>query len=196
MKLVLVTAGAANPSSSRLLGKKLTEASVAALADVGTIAQVTELELHTLGTELIEGLTRHGHSPAITAASEAIVAADGVIVVTPVYNGSYSGLFKLFVDVLDPRVMTGRPVLLAATGGTPRHSLMVEHSLLPLFYFFKADVAPLSVFAATADWADPSDLDYRVARASGAFAQRVLHARVPKALPKTEKVDYDDLLRS
>jgi FMN reductase len=195
VELVLITAGAANPSSSKLLGEKLAEAVMAALADTGSMAQVTQVEVHTLGSDLLAALTQRKSSPKLDAAKQAILAADGVIVVTPVYNGSYSGLFKLFFDALDPRLLAGRPVLLAATGGSPRHSLMVETSLLPLFYFFKADVSPLSVFAATPDWADPAELDFRVARAAGAFATRVLYTRAPKSLPSQAVPDYDDLLR-
>ncbi len=195
MELVVVTAGAGEPSSSRLLGERLAEAAVAALADSSAVAQVTYLELRELGHDLIDATTQRLSSPALTAAKAAIMAADGVIAVTPVYNGSYAGLFKLFFDALDPRALTGRPVLLAATGGSPRHSLVVEHALLPLFYYFKAEVAPLSVFAATPDWSDSADLDFRVAKAAGAFAHRVLDSRPAKHLPNQPVPDYDDLLR-
>lgn len=195
MELVVITAGSGERSTTKLLGEKLAQAAVAALADIDSQARVRQLELRTLAADLVTALTTHTRSPRLDAAEAAILAADGVIAVSPVYNGSYSGLFKLFFDVLDPRVMTARPVLLAATGGSPRHSLMVEHSLLPLFYFFKAEVAPLSVFAATPDWVDSAELDLRVAKATGAFAQRVLFTSAPKALPSQHHPDYDDLLR-
>ena len=68
--------------------------------------------------------------PALRDAFDAVCAADGVITVTPVFNASYSGLFKLFFDALDEGAMKGRPVLLGATGGTARHSLAVEHAML------------------------------------------------------------------
>ena len=79
-------------------------------------------------------------------------SADGVIAVTPVFNGSYSGLFKLFFDALDEGAMQGRPVLLAATGGTARHSLVIEHAMLPLFYYLKALVATHPVFDYRLSW--------------------------------------------
>jgi FMN reductase len=195
VELVLVTAGSGEPSSSRMLGEKLTEAVVAALADNATGARVTHLELRTLAADLATALTEQRVSPELAAAKAAVLAADGVIAVTPVYNGSYAGLFKLFFDALDPRSLTGRPMLLAATGGSPRHSLVVEHALLPLFYYFKADVSPVSVFAASADWSDSAELDFRVAGAADAFAHRVLHAHPAKQLPTQPLLDYDDLLR-
>lgn len=196
MELLVVTAGAGDPSSSRLLGERLAEATQAALADSACSAETTHLALHTLGADLIEALTAHRISPALAAARQAVLAADGVIAVTPVYNGSYAGLFKLFFDALDPRSLVGRPVLLGATGGSPRHSLVVEHSLLPLFYYFKADVTPLAVFAASGDWQGTgSELEFRIERAAQAFAHRMSDARPAKQLPSEPVLDYDDLLR-
>lgn len=196
MELLVVTAGAGDPSSSRLLGERLAEATQAALADSACNADVQHLALHTIGADLVDGLTQHHISPELAAAKQAVLSADGVIAVTPVYNGSFSGLFKLFFDALDPRSLIGRPVLLGATGGSPRHSLVVEHSLLPLFFYFKAEVAPLAVFAASGDWQAPGgELEFRVERAAQAFAHRVLDARPAKQLPSQPVLDYDDLLR-
>lgn len=194
VKLVSITAGASEPSSSRRLGDLLAQSTRAALADRGCSADVERVELHTLAGDLATALTQRQVSDALARAQEAVITADGVIAVTPVYNGSYSGLFKLFFDALDPRALIGRPMLLGATGGSPRHSLMVEHSMLPLFSFLKADVSPLAVFAATADWADTAELDFRIARAADAFALRMTQARPLKALPEAAVPSYDDLL--
>jgi len=194
VKLVSITAGASEPSSSRRLGDLLAQSSRAALADRGCSADVERIELHTLAGDLATALTQRKVSESLAHAHEAVITADGVIAVTPVYNGSYSGLFKLFFDALDPRALIGRPMLLGANGGSPRHSLMVEHTMLPLFAFLKADVSPLAVFAATADWADTAELDFRIARAADAFALRVVQARPLKALPEAAVPSYDDLL--
>jgi FMN reductase len=75
-----------------------------------------------------------------------------LVVATPVYNGSYSGLFKSFVDLLDPPSMVGRTVALGATGGSYRHSLVIDHALRPLFAFFQAAPVPTGVFATADDW--------------------------------------------
>lgn len=194
LELVVVSAGLGETSSSTRLGEQLGRATVAALADEGSQARVTHLELRHLADELVAQLTGRTGSPAVHEAQAAVLAADGVIVVTPVYNGSFSGLFKLFFDCLDPRTMTGRPVMLAATGGSPRHSLVIEGSLLPLFYYFKALIVPTSVFAAASDFAHPADLELRVQQAAARFAQFVLVARPPKQLPTPAIADYDDLL--
>lgn len=152
------------------------------------------MELRLLAADLATALTTREVSPALQAAQQSIIAADGVIAVTPVYNGSYSGLFKLFFDALDPRALIGRPVLLAATGGSQRHSLMVEHTMLPLFSFLKADISPLPVYATSADFAEAAELEFRIARAADAFALRINQARPLKALPDPAVPTYDDLL--
>ena len=88
---------------------------------------------------------------------------------TPVFSASYSGLFKTFFDVLEPGILDGKPVLVAATAGTARHSLVLEHALRPLFSYLHAVVVPTGVFAATDDFGD-AGLDARIARAAGELA--------------------------
>jgi FMN reductase len=101
--------------------------------------------------------------------------ADGLIVVSPIFSASYSGLFKSFFDVLEHRSLTGKPVLIAATGGTARHSLALEHALRPLFSYLRAIVVPTAVYAATEDWGAPSgsqaaNLSGRIERAAAELA--------------------------
>ncbi|OYU96670.1 MAG: FMN reductase, partial [Burkholderiales bacterium PBB5] len=81
-----------------------------------------------------------------------IESADLVIAATPVYKGSYTGLFKHLFDLVDPNALVGRPVLLAANGGSERHALVVDHQLRPLFAFFRALTVPSAVYAAEADF--------------------------------------------
>ncbi len=195
MQLVVLSAGAGEPSSSRLLADRLGAATQAALADHSCAASLVSVQVRTLGPALLDALTTRTVSPELAAAQEAVLSADGLIAVTPVYNGSYSGLFKLFFDALDPRSLTGRPVLLGATGGSPRHSLVMEHALLPLFYYFRAEVAPLAVYAANADWSQPGELDFRIEKAADAFARRIISSHPAKELPAEAVLDYDDLLR-
>jgi FMN reductase len=194
-RLVVLTAGTGNPSSSRLLGERLGDASVAALRDVGIPAEVTHIELRTLAVELANHLATRLPGAALREAFDTVCAADGVIAVTPVFNASYSGLFKLFFDALDEGAMKGRPVLLGATGGTARHSLVIEHAMLPLFYYLKAPVATHPVFAATKDWgAVGGKLDKRIHRAAEAFTQLVKGANPGKGGDDFEVVDFADLL--
>lgn len=92
--------------------------------------------------------------PSLADAFERVAAADIVVVATPVYKGSYTGLLKLFVDFLGQDALVERPVFLAATGGSAAHSLVIEHELRPLFGFFRADTLPSGVYATGADFAD------------------------------------------
>ncbi len=89
---------------------------------------------------------------------------------TPVFAASYSGLFKSFFDVIDKDALTGKPVLLGATGGTARHSLVTEHALRPLFAYLRALVLPTAVYAASEDWGE-SGLAQRIARAGAELAR-------------------------
>jgi FMN reductase len=156
---------------------------------------VEHIELRTLAVELANHLATRLAGPALRAAFDAVSTADGVIAVTPVFNGSYSGLFKLFFDALDEGAMKGRPVLLGATGGTSRHSLVIEHAMLPLFYYLKAVIGTHPVFAATRDWGTAGGkLDKRIHRAAVAFAQQVVAARPGKGGDDLEVVDFADLL--
>jgi FMN reductase len=114
---------------------------------------------------------------------DTVVGADGLIAVTPIFSASYSGLFKTFFDVLDKDALTGKPVLIGATAGTARHSLVLEHAMRPLFTFLRAVVAPTAVFAASEDWAgdDEGGLARRTDRAAGELADLV--AGRPPASP-------------
>lgn len=181
--LVVVSGGLSQPSSTRLLADRLTEATVADLAARGIDTVVEVVELRGLAHDVVD-MTLTGYArPDLAAALAALAGADGVIAVTPVYAASYAGLFKSFVDVVDPESLSGTPVLLGATGGTARHSLALEHALRPLFAYLHADVVPTGVFAATDDWAEAGSdqvkpLPTRIARAAEELAQRVA-AREP-----------------
>lgn len=181
--IVVVSGGLSQPSSTRMLADRLAEATVADLAARGIDTVVEVVELRGLAHDVVD-MTLTGYArPDLAAAQSALAGADGVIAVTPVFAASYAGLFKSFVDVLDPEALRGTPVLLGATGGTARHSLALEHAARPLFAYLHADVVPTSVFAATDDWADAGSDDVkplpaRIARAAAELAQRVA-AREP-----------------
>lgn len=163
--LVVVSAGLAVPSSTRLLADRLAAAATEALGEV----DVVHVELRELAHQLTDLLLTGFAGADLAQAMEEVRAADGVIAVTPVFSASYSGLFKTFFDVLEEGVLDGTPVLVAATAGTARHSLVLEHALRPLFAYLHAVVVPTGVFAATDDFGD-SGLDRRIDRAAGELA--------------------------
>ncbi|WP_406726134.1 FMN reductase [Streptomyces sp. GD-15H] len=170
MNIVVVSAGLSVPSSTRLLGERL-----AAAATGQAPSDVPVIELRDLAVDIAHNFTSGFPAPALSAAMDAVTGADGVIVVTPVFSASYSGLFKSFFDVLgvrDREALAGKPVLIAATGGTPRHSLVLEHALRPLFAHLRAVVVPTGVYAASQDWGDKG-LDARIDRAAGELAALV-----------------------
>lgn len=169
MKILGVCGNTQRPSRTRAL----VEAVAASLAGRhGHEAEIVDL------VEVGQSLAAAGGSPAAGAVGRivaAIEAADALIVGSPVYKGSYSGLFKHVFDLVPPHALAGRPVLITATGGGPRHCLVVEHQLRPLFGFFEASTAPTAVYASEADFtasvpADPALLD-RIALAADQFAR-------------------------
>jgi FMN reductase len=164
MKLVVVSAGLSVPSSTRLLGDRL-----AAAVGRNLPAEVQVVELRDLAVEIAHNLTNGFPGKKLSAAIDAVTGADGLVVVTPVFSGSYSGLFKSFFDVIDKDALAGMPVLIAATGGTARHSLVLDHALRPLFSYLRAVVVPTGVYAASEDWG-AEGLDGRIERAAGELA--------------------------
>jgi len=174
LSLVVITAGMGTPSTTQLLGERLGAATASALSTAGHEVEVTHLELRTIGSDLTNYLVSRVPSKPLQDAFATVRAASGVIAVTPVFNASYSGLFKMFFDLLDEGSLKARPALLAATGGTARHSLVIDQAMLPLFHYLKAVVVPTGVFAATADWGESDGrLTRRIEAAGVEFAELV-----------------------
>ncbi|MER5611044.1 FMN reductase [Streptomyces sp. NPDC002215] len=175
MKLTVVSAGLSTPSSTRLLADRLAESARDELTGRGQEPSTEVVELRELAGDIANHLVTGFPPPRLSAAIDAVTAADGLIVVTPVFAASYSGLFKSFFDVIDPDALTGKPVLTAATGGTARHSLVLEHAVRPLFAYLRTVVVPTAVFAASEDWGSGGDeytdgLPGRVRRAGAELA--------------------------
>ncbi|WP_307128919.1 FMN reductase [Streptomyces sp. B1I3] len=179
LKIVAVAAGLSSPSSTRLLADRLAGAARERLtADQDRRVEVQVVELRDLAVDIANHLVTGFPPGGLKAAIDAVTGADGLIAVTPVFAGSYSGLFKSFFDLIEPTALTGKPVLVAATGGTPRHSLVLEHALRPLFAYLRAVVLPTSVYAASEDWGSSGDeytegLPSRIRRAGGELASAV-----------------------
>ncbi len=181
--LVVVSAGLSQPSSTRLLADRLSVAVDRHLRDAAIEPSLEVIELRDHAQDLTNHLLTGFPSPALQATLDTVLAADGVIAVTPIFSASYSGLFKLFFDLVERDGFAGKPVLIAATGGTARHSLAVEHAMRPLFAYLNAAVGATGVYAATEDWGrsgDPADgsLVERIDRAARELAESMA-AREP-----------------
>jgi FMN reductase len=174
-KLLAVTAGLSRPSSTRLLADRLAAATARHIGGGGEPADVQVVELRELANEIAQNMVTGFPGPRLREAVDAVTGADGLIAVTPVFTGSYSGLFKSFFDIVDKDALAGTPVLVAATGGTARHSLVLEHAMRPLFAYLRAIVVPTAVYAASEDWgaAGEGALDVRVDRAARELAALV-----------------------
>ena len=200
--LVVVSAGLGQPSSTRLLADRLTAAVERHLGDAGIAPQVEVIELRDHAQDLTNHLLTGFPSPSLQAAIDAVVGADGLIAVSPIFSGSYSGLFKLFFDVVERDGLAGMPTLIAATGGSARHSLALDHALRPLFAYLNAATVATSVFAAAEDWgsagvAVDGSLVERIDRAAVELAAAIA-LREPRAPrdPFADPVPFEDLLRS
>jgi len=193
-KLVVVSAGLSSPSSTRVMADQLAAASVRALEAGGLAVDVEVIELRDLAHAITDNLLTGFPSGALADAVASVTAADAVIAVTPVFSASYSGLFKSFFDVLEPDALDGKPVLMAATAGTPRHSLVLEHAMRPLFSYLHAVALPTAVFAATEDFGSRGLAD-RVDRAAGELADAVLRRpRLAAADPFEDVTPFEELL--
>ncbi|MEU6070460.1 FMN reductase [Streptomyces sp. NPDC047082] len=190
MKLVVVSAGLSVPSSTRLLADRL-----AAAVDRQAPVEIQVVELRELAVEIAHNFTNGFPGRGLSAALDTVTEADGLIVVTPVFSASYSGLFKSFFDVLDKDALAGKPVLIAATGGTARHSLVLEHALRPLFAHLRAVVVPTGVYAASEDWG-AQGLQERIERAAQELAALMtgLSAARPEAGGAMNVVPFEDQL--
>ncbi|MFJ9784639.1 CE1759 family FMN reductase [Amycolatopsis sp. NPDC101161] len=189
MKLAVVTAGLSVPSSSRLLADRLAAATVAAAPD----ASVSVVELRDIALDVTKNLLTGFPSPALRSAISTVVSADALIVVTPVFTAGYSGLFKSFFDVLDADSLVGKPVLLGATGGTERHSLVLDYQLRPLFGYLKADPVATGVYAASSDWGSGEGALQRRIEKAGAELASAVEGRVA-GVEGTGFVPFEQLL--
>ena len=200
--LVVVSAGLSQTSTTRLLADRLSAAVDRHLRDAGVEPTVDVIELREHAQDLTNNLLTGFPSPRLQATLDTVLSADGLIAVSPIFSASYSGLFKMFFDVVDRDRLSGKPSLIAATGGTPRHSLAIEHALRPLFAYLNAAVVATGVYAAAEDWgsggvtADGSLVE-RIDRAAGELAAAMV-ARQPQAHADRFEtpVPFEQVLRS
>jgi FMN reductase len=164
-KLVVVSAGTSDPSSTRMLADQASDRVAALAARRGHAVTVSVIELRELSADIGTALTAQLITPKLSQAITTLGEADGIIAAAPVYKGAASGLFTSFFNVLDNDLLIGKPVLLAATAGTARHALVIDDQMRSMFAFLRTMTVPTSLFAAPEDWSD-TELGKRVDRAA------------------------------
>lgn len=147
LRVVAVSGSYSDPSRTT----ELVETIAAAFGQV-IPTETHVISLQELGPHLGGALSRKQLPDVAEAELQRIEAADLLIVATPVYRASFTGLFKYVFDFVDQYALVDTPVLLSATGGSDRHALIIEHQLRPLFAFFQSLVLPLGVYAQDADF--------------------------------------------
>ncbi|MGN6454725.1 MAG: FMN reductase, partial [Achromobacter mucicolens] len=146
------------------------------------------VEMGRLAPQLAGAVWRSQLPDTVERELVAVEQADVLVVATPVYRGSYTGLFKHFFDFIHQDALIDKPVLLAATGGSQRHALVIDHQLRPLFSFFQARTLPLGIYATDEDFADYRLQNDALIQRAGLAVQRALplveltrHARAAAA---------------
>jgi FMN reductase len=195
-KIAVITAGVSVPSSTRMLADNLAAATVRALDGHATYDVI---ELRELAHPLTDNVLTGFPTGALADAVRRVTEADAIIAVTPVFSASYSGLFKMFFDVLEDGTLEGKPVLIAATAGTKRHSLVLEFAMRPLFAYLRADVVLTAVFAASSDFGATGaggSLSQRIDRAARELSDKILRrgTTLPDD-PFENPTPFEDLLR-
>lgn len=183
LKLVGLSGNITQPSKTR----NLVETALA-IAATRLDVELETIEINDFGDQLGRARRLDDLDAKARDLVARIVEADALVVATPVYKGSYPGLFKHLIDLLDPQSLLGKPVLIAATGGGEKHALAVEHQLRPLFGFFEAQTLATAVHVSDKDFeggrlTGPAAL----ARLTRAVAQ--LHAIFPQHLRVAEAAE-------
>lgn len=171
LNLVVISGGLNAPSKTEVL--------VQALVD--TLAQAIPIQTHFIKfseiAPLFAGTIYRNQLPQqVQDDLIAVETADALIVGTPVYRASFTGLFKHFFDFVEQNALIDVPVLLAASGGSERHALVLEHQLRPLFSFFQAQTLPIGVYATDRDFSS----EYTI---QSETLQDRIHLAVTRALP-------------
>jgi len=197
-RITVISAGLGVPSSSRLLADQLAASAERQLAAAGYAVDIEVLELRDLAVDIANNFVTGYAAPRLADVIARVEASDGLIAVSPVFSASYSGLFKSFIDVLDPKALEGKAVLIGATAGTDRHQMVLDFAMRPLFTYLRTRIAATAVFAGPQDWGNNDDggspLSVRVDRAAGEFVA-LLQDSGPQQKPAAlESLPFEQLL--
>lgn len=195
-RIVVISAGLGTPSSSRMLADQLAAAVVEQSSAAGGTAELKVVELREHAVDIANNMVTGFAPPSLAAVIDRVVQADALIVVGPVFTASFSGLFKSFFDVIDNLALDGKPILIGMTGGSARHSMVMDYAVRPMFGYLRARVMPTAVFAAPDDWGagDGTPLAERVHRAARELVRELVHS-APAAHPDpSESLPFEELL--
>lgn len=151
-RIAVISGGLGSPSSTRVLADSIIAGLRESLAMREADLDLTMVELREFAHPIVDAMLTGFPTGELARALEAVVEADALVVVSPTFSASYSGLFKSFFDIVEPGSLKGKPVLMAATGGTERHSLMLEFAMRPLFNYLGALPVRTGIYAATSDF--------------------------------------------
>jgi FMN reductase len=167
--VVGVSGSPTNPSRTTVLVDEVTRA----FADA-TGGTATTIELAPLLPDLAAGPYRSHLGPGVLQALEAVESADIIVVGSPAYRATYTGLFKLFFDHIGQYALVDKPIILTATGGSDRHALLVEHQMRPLFGFFQSLTLPLGIYASESDFTNYAISSHDLQERIGTAVSRTL----------------------
>lgn len=165
LSFVSINAGTSDPSSTQMLADRIADRTVTIGAKHGLEIEIRQIDLRGLAKDVISAIISQHVSPDLQRALDLMRDADGLIASTPVYKAGPSGLFTQFFQVLDNDLLIGTPVVLAGTGGSARHSLVIDDQLRASFAYLRTLTAPTAVYAAPEDWQE-NGLGSRIGRAA------------------------------
>ena len=173
VRLVAINAGVSDPSSTRMLVDRMVQKTIDQLSAANVTVSLTMIDLAPLAVDIAKAIVAGFPGEKLQAAIDSLASADAIIAATPVYKAGMSGLFKSFFDLIDNDLLIAKPILLGATAGTPRHAMVADEQMRPLFAFLRAIPVPTSVFVAPDDWSSP-ELGSRISRGATELGQFVL----------------------
>lgn len=193
-RIVVISGGLGSPSSTRVLSDDIVARLREQLAERGETLEVTVEELRELAHPIVDAMLTGFPTGELARVVDAVTAADALVVVSPTFSASISGLVKSFFDILEPDTLRGKPVLMGATGGTERHSLMLEFAMRPLFAYLGALPVRTAIFAATSDFGGQgvAGLERRVRAGAAELADAIVGS--PRTAAADDFVDFETLL--
>ncbi|MDQ1580780.1 MAG: reductase [Microbacteriaceae bacterium] len=149
LRVVAVSGSLHAPSKTTALVKEI-------LASLGRELAIDAhvIEINEIGPGFAGTLRRDQLPESVENELHRIETADLLVVASPVYRASFTGLFKHLFDFVGQYALVDKPILLAATGGSDRHALIIEHQFRPLFGFFQALTLPIGIYANDSDFAN------------------------------------------